>query len=292
MGQPLFTVATITYNSSQWVRQAIESVLESSYTNFEYLISDDCSTDDTWEIIQEYNDPRIISWRNDSNMGEYPNRNKVLNEAKGQFIYYIDGDDFIYKDTLHRMSSYVNNFPTCKGIWGVHNANKLGLPILLSSKQLTEFNFLSLFGFANVGLAETVFSVIELKSIAGFDTRFSIGDNYIKKLFSLHFPVLLVEVGNAFWRERPDQATRRAEKGLKNFIDLYRIDQEILFDLRTPLMPQQLKTARSNFKIRTIKLLVKNTILKGRFFEFLTLMNRLSISYLDLRFLFIKGVYK
>jgi len=292
MTQPLFTVATITYNSSQWVKQTIESVLESSYTNFEYLISDDCSTDDTWEIIQGYNDSRIISWRNDSNIGEYPNRNKVLNEAKGKFIFYIDGDDFIYKETLQRMSCYVNNFPGCKGIWGVHNSNKLILPVLLSSKQLTEYNFLSLIGFANVGLAETVFSVSELKNIGGFDTRFSIGDNYIKKLFSLHFPVLLIEVGNAFWRERPDQATRRAEKGLKNFIDLYRIDQEILYDLRPPLSPQQLKTAKLNFKIRTIKLLIKNTIIKGRILEFIHLMKKLSISYLDLRFLFVKGVYK
>ena len=292
MSQPLFTVATITYNSSKWVRQAIESVLASSYTDFEYLISDDCSTDDTWEIIKQYDDPRIRSWQNESNIGEYPNRNMVLNKANGRYIYYIDGDDFIYKETLKKMSFYITSFPACKGIWGIHNAHNLSLPMLLSPKQLTELNFLSLFGIANVGLAETVLSVFELKNIGGFDTRFAIGDNFIKKLFSLYFSVLLVEYGNVFWRQRPDQATRLAEKGLRNFIDMYRIDKEILFDLKSPLTFQQLEVAKLNFKIRTIKLLFKNTIGRGSVFKFFNLMRVLSISFFDIRFLFIKGIYK
>ena len=96
MPQPLFTVATITYNSSRWVRQAIESVLASSYTDFEYIISDDCSTDDTWDIIQEYKDGRIKAWRNQTNIGEYPNRNIVLRQAKGKYFLFIDGDDLTY----------------------------------------------------------------------------------------------------------------------------------------------------------------------------------------------------
>ena len=78
---PLFTVATITYNSSKWVRDAIESILNSTFSDFELLISDDCSSDNTWEIIQTYQDPRITAWRNEQNLGEYANRNKFIDQT-------------------------------------------------------------------------------------------------------------------------------------------------------------------------------------------------------------------
>jgi glycosyltransferase involved in cell wall biosynthesis len=54
MNMPKVTIATITYNSEKFVAQAIESVLAQSFTDFEYLISDDCSTDTTWDITCKY----------------------------------------------------------------------------------------------------------------------------------------------------------------------------------------------------------------------------------------------
>ena len=61
--------------------------------NFEYIIGDDCSIDNTWEIINDFNDSRIVKYRNDTNLGEYPNRNKAVTIAKGDWILFIDGDD-------------------------------------------------------------------------------------------------------------------------------------------------------------------------------------------------------
>ena len=95
MIQPLFTVAVITYNSGQWLQQTIDSILSSSYENFELIISDDCSSDNTWELVKQYKDPRITSIRNTINIGEYPNRNQVLNKAIGRYILFIDGDDIL-----------------------------------------------------------------------------------------------------------------------------------------------------------------------------------------------------
>ena len=107
MTKPFFTVITVTYNSSQFVRDAIESVLASTFTDFELIIGDDCSTDNTWDIIHEYNDSRIVKYRNEINLREYPNRNKALSMARGEWVIFIDGDDLIYKHALDFINEMV-----------------------------------------------------------------------------------------------------------------------------------------------------------------------------------------
>jgi glycosyltransferase involved in cell wall biosynthesis len=291
--QPLFTVATITYNSSKWVKQTIESVLNSSYTNFEYLISDDCSTDNTWDIIQEYKDPRIKAWRNEKNIGEYPNRNKVLKQARGSFIIYIDGDDILFKDALGRCQTYIEAFPDAKGIWGVYPVffDFVALPYLFNPEQLTKLNYLSSYPVSIVGFAESFFSVEALKQIGGLDERFAIGDTYIKKLFCCHFQILLVTAGFAFWRKHDNQASKKVGLGYQQFIESYEIDQIVLSDVNNPLSDIDLLIARENLTIGTVKLLTSNTLLKGKIKVFFGLRRKLGLSLFDFLRLFKKGKY-
>ena len=293
MSQPLFTIATITYNSSKYVRQTIESVLASTFEDFEYLISDDCSTDDTWAIIQEYSDSRIKAWRNEVNLGEYPNRNKVLLESIGKYILFIDGDDILYKNAMSEYVNYIHNFPDAKAIWGVYSLffDFVVFPYMLSPYQLTSINFLSTYPLTVVGFTDSVFAVSELKELGGFDTRFAIGDTYIKRKFSCYYPVLLVPAGRAFWRQYPEQASNKARFFYRNLTDSYTIDKEILNSTYIPLEGAELEQARENFRIRSIKLLILNTIRKGKVLDFFKLMYRLLIPYSDLRFLFKKGDY-
>jgi glycosyltransferase involved in cell wall biosynthesis len=290
---PLFTVATITYNSSKFVRQAIESVLASSYTDFEFLISDDCSTDQTWDILQEYSDTRIKMWRNERNLGEYPNRNKILTEATGRFIIFIDGDDILYKDSLARFAIYLDAFPYAKGVWGVYPVyfDFLVMPYFLNPEQLTRLNFLSNYPISIVGFAETLFSLEALMEIGGFDERFTIGDTYIKRKFALTFPVVLAAAGFAYWRQYPEQASNKVRYFYKQLIDNFMIDRELLWGNSLPLSKTELQQARRNFHIRSIKLLSINTIGKGKIFDFFKLMKKLDIPFWHLRFLLVKGDY-
>jgi glycosyltransferase involved in cell wall biosynthesis len=291
--RPMFTVATITYNSVKYVRQAIESVLASSFENFEFIISDDYSTDGTWDLVQEFSDPRIRMWRNERNLGEYPNRNKVLREAKGRFIIFIDGDDILYKEALARLAGYLDAFPSAKGVWGVYPVyfDFFVMPYLFSREQLTRLIFLSNYPITVVGFAETVFSVEALLEIGGFDERFAIGDTYIKRKFALYHSVLLTTAGFAFWRQYPDQASNRVRSFNKQLIETYRIDRELLWSEELSLDTDELKQARRNFHIRSIKLLVMNTLLRGKFYEFFRLMKLLDISYTHLCYLLHKGDY-
>ncbi|MBI1781723.1 MAG: glycosyltransferase family 2 protein [Sphingobacteriales bacterium] len=139
--RPLFSIVTVTYNSARWVRQAIESVLAQPFADFELLICDDCSQDDTWDIIHSYQDSRIRKYRNGFNIGEYPNRNKALSLAKGHYLLIIDGDDILYKETLVRHAALINYFPDAGGIWGVTAMDIVVFPYQLTPEQITRLNY-------------------------------------------------------------------------------------------------------------------------------------------------------
>lgn len=96
--QPLVSVLMTAYNREYYIGEAIESVLASTYQNFELIIVDDCSTDRTVEIAKHYQnkDSRIKLYVNEKNLGDYPNRNNAARFAKGDYIMYVDSDDKIY----------------------------------------------------------------------------------------------------------------------------------------------------------------------------------------------------
>ena len=98
MPQPLVSVLMTAYNREMYIGEAIESVLASTYSNFELIIVDDVSSDNTLAIVQRYaeRDNRIRVYVNESNLGDYPNRNQAARYASGKYIKYLDSDDKIF----------------------------------------------------------------------------------------------------------------------------------------------------------------------------------------------------
>ena len=76
--EDLISIITPSYNTANFISQTIESVLNQTYTNWEMIIVDDCSTDNTKEVVLKYNDPRIIYIENEKNSGAAISRNKGL----------------------------------------------------------------------------------------------------------------------------------------------------------------------------------------------------------------------
>ncbi len=91
----LISVITITYNRGQYLKEAIESVLEQNFRDFELLVIDDASIDDTENIVKEYvsRDPRVKYFRNEKNLGIAKSRNIALNMAQGKYVAVLDSDD-------------------------------------------------------------------------------------------------------------------------------------------------------------------------------------------------------
>ncbi len=98
MVNPLVSVLMTAYNREQYVGEEIESVLSSTYRDFELIVADDCSTDSTVDIVRQYarSDDRITLIVSETNLGDYPNRNRVASHAKGEYLKYVDSDHVIY----------------------------------------------------------------------------------------------------------------------------------------------------------------------------------------------------
>lgn len=102
MKSPKVTVLMSVYNGEKYLREAIDSILNQTFKDFEFLIIDDGSTDSSPEIIRSYTDPRIRLIQNKKNIGLTRSLNKGLKLAKGEYIARQDADDISLPERLER----------------------------------------------------------------------------------------------------------------------------------------------------------------------------------------------
>ena len=104
---PEVSIITPCYNSSKFLQQTIDSVLNQTFTDWEWLITDDKSTDHSVEIIRKVNDERIKLTVAEKNGGAGHARNLSLEKASGRFITFLDADDFWEPNFLEEMVSFM-----------------------------------------------------------------------------------------------------------------------------------------------------------------------------------------
>ena len=103
----LVSIIMPSYNTASFIEETIQSVLNQTYTNWELIIVDDCSTDNTDEVLENIKDSRIRYFKNDKNSGAAVSRNKALREAKGQWIAYLDSDDLWMPEKLEKQIHFM-----------------------------------------------------------------------------------------------------------------------------------------------------------------------------------------
>lgn len=104
---PEISVILPVYNAEAYLRQAIDSVLAQTFTDFELLIVDDGSTDRSAEIIRSYDDPRIRCLSNEGNKGLIYSLNRAIDEAKGRYLARMDADDICLPQRLEKQVRYL-----------------------------------------------------------------------------------------------------------------------------------------------------------------------------------------
>ena len=112
MNKPFFSIIIPAYNRAHSIKKAIASILNQTFNDFEIIIIDDASIDNTKEVIDEIEDPRINYYRNETNQERCISRNKGIELAKGEYICFLDSDDYHLPN--HLLTIYVeiekNNF--------------------------------------------------------------------------------------------------------------------------------------------------------------------------------------
>lgn len=146
MFKEMVSVITPTYNSEKFLEDTIKSVLNQTYKNFEMIIVDDCSSDNTLVIAKNYsdNDKRVKFYKLEENSGAAVARNKAIELAKGKYIAFLDSDDLWDSTKLEKQLRFMNagnigfSFTSYRFISesGVLLDKEVKIPISMNYKQL------------------------------------------------------------------------------------------------------------------------------------------------------------
>jgi glycosyltransferase involved in cell wall biosynthesis len=172
--RPLISIITVVYNGKKHLEQTIQSVLNQTYTNFEYIIIDGGSTDGTVDIIKKYEN-QINYWISEPDNGIYDAMNKGLAQAKGDYIGLLNSDDFYESNALEIITNEIKTTPNTDVFFG----NMFILNQNLQEKQLQTYkkgeNLHKIFSIWH----PTVFVKKECyKKYGNFDTNFKIAADY------------------------------------------------------------------------------------------------------------------
>src|SRR5690242_9782613 len=118
-GTPRVTVALPTYNRSALLREALDSVLAQTFTDFVVVVSDNASTDETPDVVASYGDPRIVYRRQGRNIGWIANFNSALSGAETDYGIFLSDDDLLRPDLLARAVEVLDAHP---GVGIFHSA--------------------------------------------------------------------------------------------------------------------------------------------------------------------------
>lgn len=210
MNQPLVTVLITCYNREKYIAEAIESILNSSFTDFELIVVDDASTDKSYDIATSFcdKDTRIKVYRNEVNLGDYPNRSKAASYAKGKYIKYLDSDDLLYKYSLEYMVDCMERFPgAALGLsFNTINDSK-PYPQFLSPKEVIYEEFLGK-SVLGVGPSAAIIKRSVFEDIGGFVNQRHLGDHDLWIRIASKYSVVKLQPALIWWRIHPEQEQR------------------------------------------------------------------------------------
>jgi glycosyltransferase involved in cell wall biosynthesis len=232
MNSPLVSVLIPTYNKADFIKEAIESVLAQTYENFELIIVDDCSSDNTADIVKEFlDDNRVKFFQNERNLGIGGNWNKTLSYAKGKYIKYLMADDkfepyllekYVKIMEAHKQVSMVTSY---RGIFGdVSSVIKQPETGLVDSKRAIE---LTLKHGNWIGEPTTVMFRKDNLWVGTFKTEFKFLldiDMWIRQLVC--GPLYVIPEVLTWFRQYGGQTTKIVKKTFEDIFEEY-----LLFEL-------------------------------------------------------------
>lgn len=169
---PLVSIITPTYNCEKYISESIDSVLNQLYQNWELILVDDCSNDNTYQILElyEHKDSRIHCYKLDVNVGAGESRNIGLSKVKGSFIAFLDSDDVWLPNKLSTQLEFMHRFSAAISFTGYtimdeslrHTKSEIKVPI---SVNLNEYLKTTIIGMSTSMINKNVVDDFKLNKI-------------------------------------------------------------------------------------------------------------------------------
>lgn len=251
--RPTVSVLLTAFNRERFVGPAIESVLVQTFTDFELLVVDDCSTDGTVEVARRYlSDPRVRLVQNERNLGDYPNRNHAATFAVGEYIKYHDSDDLMYPHCLSTMVSALALEP--RAGFGLSSGwcwPGGPCPMLLTPRMAYQREFLGA-GMFGCGPAGALFRTKVFRELGGFPNEGPHSD-WLLWLNACRRVSTLLLYADLFWYRVHEGQHLQSEGAAYDAAMLGWKSFEALDAADCPLSPAEREQARQNVAGRILR---------------------------------------
>jgi glycosyltransferase involved in cell wall biosynthesis len=239
--RPLISIGIPTYNrASAYLRNAIDRSLEQTYPNIEVIVSDNCSTDSTPDLMKSYTDPRLRYIRQETNIGPNNNFNYCLNQAGGEYFLLFHDDDMIDSDFIAACVSALKPGQAVgaviTGVRVIDEHDKImsehsNVPIGPTPVDFIRGWFQSR---VSLYLCNTLYNTTRLKEVGGFGSRKNLFDDLVPtfKLVTKYGRADVEDIKASFRRHS-------ANRGSTVSIDDWMEDSRFLLNIMCELLPDE-----------------------------------------------------
>jgi glycosyltransferase involved in cell wall biosynthesis len=244
------------YNREKYIAEAIESVLASTYTNFELIIVDDRSTDNTYHIAKAYElkDPRVRVYLNSKNLGDYPNRNKAAGYAKGKYLKYVDCDDKIFPSCLEVMVNAIEKYP--EAALGICKSTGSSVELLASEQAyLSPIGILEYYGPTGSIIVSKRFFELgmfkELVTVSDWDMWYRL---------AARWPVVAMPADLVLWRDHANNTLKSDSHKIGVFKNYLKLKVQILTSEYCPVSKDEAKKLLKKYSWDILKMNLKLSV--------------------------------
>ncbi len=277
---PYFSVLITSFNRQNFISSSIECILSQSFNNYELIILDDFSSDKTFDIAHTYSllDSRIKVYKNDVNIGQFANRNKIAKLAKGETLVYLDSDDTINSDALEYIFNCIQENNNISFGLICNDVESESIRVMKSDQAL-KYHFFTK-SILHIGPSGTFIKKTLFDKIGGFPEIYGpVGDLYYNLTAAIHSNVLLLPYNYLNYRIHSGQEINNKEGYLSNS---YKYFNDILSNSEIPLNAFDIKYLLKKNKRRFVVNCFKHIIATANFITIINAIRTVKFSFKDL----------
>lgn len=275
--KPKVSILMTAFNREKHILESINSLLESTYQNWELIILDDCSKDKTYEIAKNFEktDSRIKVYKNSKNLGQFNNRNEIVKYSSGKYLKYLDSDDLIYPYGLEVLVHFMEKFPNAGyGLCSLKQHPETIYPIYLNPRESYQWHYIKKFQIFHKAPLSSIIKKDVFDAIGGFPHEAVSGDFAMWNLLAQEHSVVLMPQGIVWYREHQDQEMQKTRDSYLVEFEYFKVQEYYLKHENCPLIEDERKIALAEikniqkkymfWKLRTLGPLAYKELLKSR----------------------------